>query len=40
MRILVSIHVMFAGRELVTTESNAWSVLGGFTRDVAVFQES
>ena len=24
---------VFAGRELVTTQSDAWSVLGGFTRD-------
>ena len=26
--------------DLVTTQSDAWSVLGGFTRDVVVFQES
>ena len=39
-RILVSIHVVFAGRELVTTQSDAWSVLGGFTRDVGAYQES
>ena len=40
MRILESIHEEFAGRELVTTQSNAWNVLGGFTKDVVVFQES
>ena len=32
--------MVFAGRELVTTQSDAWSVLGRFTRDVVVFQES
>ena len=26
--------MVFARRELVTTQSNAWSVLGGFTKDV------
>ena len=31
---------VFAGRELVTTQSDAWSVLGGFTKDVVAFQES
>ena len=30
----------FAGRELVTTQSYAWSVVGGFTKDVVAFQES
>ena len=34
------IHVVFAGRELVTTQSYAWSVLGGFTKDVVAFQEN
>ena len=34
MRILVSIHVVFAGRELVTTQSDAWNVLGGFTKEM------
>ena len=33
-------YVFFKERELVTTQSDAWSVLGGFTRDVVVFQES
>ena len=27
-------------RELVTTQSYVWSVLGGFTKDVVAFQES
>ena len=39
-RILESIHVVFAGRELVTTRSYLWNVLGGFTNDVVVFQDS
>ena len=39
-RIPVSIHVAFAGRELATTPSDAWSALGGFTKDVVAFQES
>ena len=30
----------FAGRELRATQSDVWSVLGGFTRDVVAFQES
>ena len=32
--------MVFAGKELVTTQSYAWSVLGGFTKDVMAFQES
>ena len=28
------------GREFVTTQSYAWNVLGGFTKDIVVFQES
>ena len=40
MRILDSIHVVFAGRALVTTQSDAWIVLGGITKDVVAFQES
>ena len=32
--------MVFAGRELATTQSFVWSVLGGFTRDVVAFQES
>ena len=32
--------MVFAGRELVTTQSFVWSVIGGFTRDVVAFQES
>ena len=31
---------MFTGRELVTTQSNAWSVLDGFIKDVVASQES
>ena len=34
------IHVVFAGRELVTTQTFVWSVIDGFTRDVVAFQES
>ena len=30
----------FVGRELATTQSVVWSVIGGFTRDVVSFQES
>ena len=40
LRILENIHVVFAGRELATTQSFVWSVIGGFTRDVVAFQES
>ena len=40
LRILESIHVVFAGRELATTQSFVWSVVGGFTKDVEAFQES
>ena len=40
MRTLESIHVVFAGRELETTQSFAWSVVGEFTKDVVTFQES
>ena len=29
--------MVFAGRELATTQSYAWSVVGGFTKDVVVF---
>ena len=29
-----------AGRELDATQSYAWSVLDGFTKDVVAFQES
>ena len=32
--------MVFAGRELATTQSFAWSVVGGFTNDVVAFQES
>ena len=32
--------MLFAGSELVTTQSYAWSALGGFTKDVVAFQES
>ena len=35
-----NIHVVFAGRELATTQSVVWSVIGEFTRDVVAFQES
>ena len=31
--------MVFAGRELATNQSYAWSVVGRFTKDVA-FQES
>jgi hypothetical protein len=34
LRILGSIHVAFAGRELDATQSFVWSVIGGFTRGV------
>ena len=40
LRILESIHVVFAGRELAITQSFVWSVVGGFTKDVVAFQES
>ena len=40
LRIQENIHVVFAGRELATTQSFVWSVIGGFTRDVVAFQES
>ena len=43
LRILENIHVVFAGRELATTQSfvwSHWSVIGGFTRDVVAFQKS
>ena len=39
-RILESMHVMFAGRELATTQSFVWSVVGGFTKDIVAFLES
>ena len=32
--------MVFAERELATTQSFAWSVVGGFTKDVVAFQES
>ena len=32
--------MVFAGRELVTTQSYVWSVLGEFTKDVVAFPES
>ena len=32
--------MVFAGRELVTTQSYAWRVLGGFTKDEVTFEES
>ena len=32
--------MVFAGRELATTQPFAWSVVGGFTKDVVAFQES
>ena len=32
--------MVFAGRELVTTQSCAWSLLGGYTKGVVGFQES
>ena len=32
--------MVFAGRELETTQSFAWSVVGGFTKDVVAFHES
>ena len=32
--------MMFAGRELVTTQSYAYSVLDGFIIDVVSFEES
>ena len=38
LKILKSIHVVFAGRKLVTTY--VWSVLGEFPKDVVAFQES
>ena len=31
--------MMFAGRELVTTQTYARSVLGGFTKDVVYFSK-
>ena len=40
LRILESIHVVFAGREFATTHSFVWSVVGGLTKDVVVFWES
>ena len=32
--------MVFAGRELATTQSFVWSVISGFTRDVVAFQKS
>ena len=32
--------MVFVRRKLVTTQSYAWSALGGFTKDVVAFQES
>ena len=32
--------MVFAGRELTTTQCLVWSVIGEFTRDVVAFQES
>ena len=32
--------MVFAGRELATTQSYAWRVLGGFTKDIVASQES
>ena len=32
--------MVFAGRELVTTQSFVWNALGGFTKNVVAFQES
>ena len=32
--------MVFAGRELATTQFFVWSVVGGFTRDVVEFQKS
>ena len=32
--------MVFAVKELVTTQSYTWSVLGGFTKDNVAFQES
>ena len=32
--------MVFAGRELVTTQSFVWIVISGSTKDVVAFQES
>ena len=40
LRILESIHGVFAGRELDATKSFVWGVIGGFTKDVVAFHES
>ena len=32
--------MVVAGRELATTQSFVWSVIGGFTKDEKAFQES
>ena len=40
LRILESIRMVSAGRELATTQSFRWSVVGGYTKDVVAFQES
>ena len=31
--------MVFAGRELVKTQSDVWCAVGGFTKDVVAFRE-